>query len=440
VEFQPQNGGVTDFAWLDELMTDTTSTKAGTPLDRAVTFDGLAQPTSWNFTHQATGPSALRVDVRRDNMGRIASSSEAFGAPSGVKTSWRGYVYDAMGRLSVVRESVVAPTTLPAPHQATQVMGVALEAAANTVPTAARWAYARETAIGSVLSINRTNLTPTAPRFSTGARGAGHQLQSYDVDGSGARTVTHDGAGRLTSDGTQRFVFDDMGALAETRETATDAVKEAYLYDASGRLVSRTGVSGDAEVLVYDGLHMVQAYDGAGVLSWAASWGPGIDRLLSLEKSGTEYFALDDGKGSVVGWLDANSNTVPARAEYTPEGRGKYFNEAANTSCTESGSTRCSNHLGLPFGFHSAFVAKQSGLLYFRNRWYSTEANQWLSQDPLDFVDSFNLYAFNAFDSVNHRDPLGLNREPAGAATVGEPPKKEDLMDFLWVTGAAARA
>lgn len=209
-----------------------------------------------------------------------------------------------------------------------------------------------------------------------------------------------------------------MGALAETRELSTDAVKEAYLYDALGRLVSRTGSSGDAEVFVYDGLHMVQSYDATAVLSWAASWGPGVDRLLSVEKQGTEYFALDDGKGSVVAWLDSVSNTVPARAEYTPEGRGKYFNEAAGTDCTESGNRRCGNHLGLPFGFHSAFVAKQSGLLYFRNRWYSTEANQWLSQDPLDFVDSFDLYSFNAFDAINHRDPLGLAAK--GATTEGE--------------------
>ncbi len=39
-----------------------------------------------------------------------------------------------------------------------------------------------------------------------------------------------------------------------------------------------------------------------------------------------------------------------------------------------------------------------------------------LSQDPLEFVDSFDLYAFNAFEAVNHRDPLGMG---VGAVTCG---------------------
>jgi hypothetical protein len=38
------------------------------------------------------------------------------------------------------------------------------------------------------------------------------------VGSSGTRTVTHDLAGRLTSDGTQDFGFDDFGALASVRE------------------------------------------------------------------------------------------------------------------------------------------------------------------------------------------------------------------------------
>ncbi|MBL8909988.1 MAG: RHS repeat-associated core domain-containing protein [Archangium sp.] len=159
-----------------------------------------------------------------------------------------------------------------------------------------------------------------------------------------------------------------------------------------------------------DGLQMVQSYnDGTGgALGWNATWGVGLDALISVEKSGTEYFALDDGKGSVVGWVQGAD--VVARAEYTPEGRGTYTKATTGAVCAETGGTRCGgNHLDLPFGFHSALQSRVSGLLYFRNRWYSSETQQWLSQDPLDAVDSFDLYAFNAFDSVNNIDPLGLD-------------------------------
>jgi RHS repeat-associated protein len=77
-------------------------------------------------------------------------------------------------------------------------------------------------------------------------------------------------------------------------------------------------------------------------------------------------------------------------------------------------ASQCASMRGLPFGFHSAYVSRATGLLYFRNRWYSRNAGQWLSHDALGSVDSPNRYAFNAFDSVNKWDPLGL--ESSGAA------------------------
>jgi RHS repeat-associated protein len=412
VSLTRQSGHATSLSWLGELLTDTESLRPGTTpaVHRAVSFDALAQPTSWDFTHQTSGAAALHVEVVRDVMGRVSSSSQAFSAPSGLKTNWRGYVFDAMGRLSVLRESVTSPGASPTPHQTTSAMGTAVESAGNTV-SAARWAYTREAAVGSVLSISRTDVTLTAPRFSAPARGTGHRLNSFQLDGQPSRTVTHDDAGRVSSDGALSLAYDDFGALAR-------AGTEDFLYDVSGRLAARVTPT-ESEVLVSDGAQFVQAYDAAGIVRWTATWGPGIDSLLSVEKGSQEYFALDDGKGSVVGWLQAGSNQLVSRAEFTPEGRGKFVDETTQTSCEESGNTLCGNHLSIPFGFHSAYRAQASGLLYFRNRWYSTQTQQWLSKDPLGAVDSFDLYAFNRFDSVNFFDPLGLQGQ--SATTQGEP-------------------
>jgi RHS repeat-associated protein len=93
-------------------------------------------------------------------------------------------------------------------------------------------------------------------------------------------------------------------------------------------------------------------------------------------------------------------------ADYTPEGRMKSKDWASGTTCEETGVAQCGRLGGLPFGFHSAYKSPAHGLLYFRNRWYSAESGQWLTHDPLGEVDSANLYAFNGFDPINHRDPL----------------------------------
>ncbi|MBL8914163.1 MAG: hypothetical protein JNM17_25895, partial [Archangium sp.] len=139
-----------------------------------------------------------------------------------------------------------------------------------------------EAAVGSLLTISRTDISVPTPRFAAPPRASGHQLTSYDI-GDGSRAVAHDDSGRVVSDGTQGFVFDDMGALARVdfpfpSGSGAPAPKESYLYDAEGRLVASLTAGGGGEVYVSDGLQMVQSYnDGTGgALGWNATWGVGL--------------------------------------------------------------------------------------------------------------------------------------------------------------------
>lgn len=43
-----------------------------------------------------------------------------------------------------------------------------------------------------------------------------------------------------------------------------------------------------------------------------------------------------------------------------------------------------------------------------RNRWYSPRLGQFITHDPLGYVDTHNLYAYVAFDPINFLDPYGL--------------------------------
>lgn len=438
-QLQRANGKTTDFTWVDELLEGESSTSSAVgSFERRVSFDDFAQPERIETRTGTTGALALRVDLRRDIMGRIAESASTFNTPSGAVESWRGYVYDSMGRLTVLRESSALPSQLlVTPNVTTQHAGTAVES--NFASK--RWAYEREPKVGSLLSITAERFsqvgTLTPPRFQAAPREGGYQLTTYSPGNGPQRQVTHDQAGRMTSDGTQGFVFDDLGELARLTDTAGNTT-ETYLYDSQSRLVATVSAAGtQGDVYVYDGAQMVQAYNETGVQLWNATWGPGLDHLLSFEKRGSEYFALDDGKGSVVGWVDATTRQVVATALYTPEGRGTYIDESLRSTagyspCDEKNDVRCGgNHIGIPFGFHSAFASKSSGLLYFRNRWYSPETAQWLSQDPLDAVDSFDLYAFNAFDSVNNIDPFGLNATSVVSRRTTEDEQRECMAQGL---------
>lgn len=97
-------------------------------------------------------------------------------------------------------------------------------------------------------------------------------------------------------------------------------------------------------------------------------------------------------------------------AEYDPHGRVTLLDHDETIACAESGNPGqvCPNPSNIPFGFVGALRSELSGMVYMRNRWYSPRLAQFLSHDPLGYVDSYNPYAYVAFDPVNGWDPWGL--------------------------------
>ena len=72
-----------------------------------------------------------------------------------------------------------------------------------------------------------------------------------------------------------------------------------------------------------------------------------------------------------------------------------------------------------PYGFTGRRIDKESGLYYYRARYYSSQLGRFLETDPMEYVDSFNLYAYVCNNPVNWFDPLGLEK------------KHQDYLDWL---------
>jgi len=62
---------------------------------------------------------------------------------------------------------------------------------------------------------------------------------------------------------------------------------------------------------------------------------------------------------------------------------------------------------GQTFGFQGAWTDPVTGLAYHRARWYDPRNATWLTEDPLQDLDSPNLYAFVSWQPHMYTDPMG---------------------------------
>jgi RHS repeat-associated protein len=111
-------------------------------------------------------------------------------------------------------------------------------------------------------------------------------------------------------------------------------------------------------------------------------------RLATVTSAGTVYWHHTDHLGSVIATSDANGQTVGV-ATYSPHGEG-------------------APPLHSPFGFTGRQYDPETGLYYYRARYYSPYVGQFLTTDPIGTKDDPNLYAYVGLDSANATDPTGL--------------------------------
>ena len=67
---------------------------------------------------------------------------------------------------------------------------------------------------------------------------------------------------------------------------------------------------------------------------------------------------------------------------------------------------------GQLFGFTGRKYDRETGLYYFRARYYDpSDGGRFLSTDPVGYADQFNLYTYCNNDGLNCTDPSGEQTE-----------------------------
>ncbi len=179
-----------------------------------------------------------------------------------------------------------------------------------------------------------------------------------------------------------------------------------FKYDPFGRRIQKVAPAGTTNYL-YDGANVIEEVDGTGTALARYSQGSGVDQPLSDVVGGVAKFYDADGLGSITSLADISSSLTDT---YTTDSFGK--------TTASTGTTRN------PYRYTARDLDSETGLYYYRARYYDPSSGRFLSEDPLRFGGgSPNFFSYVTNNPVNKFDPSGLvviggNFPPGGASDV----------------------
>ena len=259
-------------------------------------------------------------------------------------------------------------------------------------------------------NINNINLNEGSSRWGTARTfnnihaltGIGSDNQTFDVDGN----LTGSHAGHTLG-------WDEAGMMKDTvvpngSSFGIEGTTE-YGYDADRKRVWKKftphskGGSVVHTVYVYAGPNCIAEYP-AGTAAASPTqeyvYAQEIDSLVLLVRGGgsDKYTITRNQQWSVTALAELASGTIVER--YTYDHFGK------RTILESNGTTvRSTSSYGMPYGYTSRRHDAETDLMYFRARYYDPHTAEFISTDPLEYVDGMSL--FRGYFVGGKIDPIG---------------------------------
>jgi len=321
-------------------------------------YDGLSRRTSLGR------PNGVNTSYQYDSLSRLLSVLHN-GANDGAN-----YGYDAAGNRTSKQNllsGVTSNYTYDPIYELTQVTQ-----AANTTES---YSYDPAGNRLSSLGLNSWNVNPSNQLLSTPAA-----------------TFTYDNNGNMlskaSSSGTSNYSWDLENRLSAVNLPANGGTV-SFAYDPFGRRIQKTTASGST-IYLYDGANVVAEYNSAGAVVASYAQGAGIDEPLAMRRGGYTAYYHADGLGSVTSLSGSTGQPV---ATYV-------YDSFGNTTPTEG--------IFNPYRYTAREQDSETGLYYYRARYYDPTIGRFLSEDPIGFGGGINRYSYVENSPTGSLDPLGL--------------------------------
>ncbi|HEV7745843.1 MAG TPA: RHS repeat-associated core domain-containing protein [Pyrinomonadaceae bacterium] len=313
-------------------------------------------------------------------------------APNGLKTN---YQYDGMDRLARLLDSKGATTIADRQYQynsANQITQIAEPA------TTRNYSYDALDRLVTASYSSSSQPNETYAYDAIGNRTSSHLSTNYSyqpfnrLSNTSSANYSYDANGNLLlkseAGGTTFYSWDFENRLKQV--TLPNGNRVAYKYDALGRRIQRVPNAGVSTNFIYDGQDVIKDINSDGSTVDYMN-GPGIDNKLRLSDSrlsaGPLYF-LQDHLGSTTK-LTNSAGAVVEQDTYNS------FGKSAGSPLTR-------------YSYTGRERDPDTGLMYYRARWYDPDTGRFISEDPIGLAGGINQYAYVSNNPLNGTDPTGL--------------------------------
>jgi len=209
-----------------------------------------------------------------------------------------------------------------------------------------------------------------------------------------------------------------LTGTATTCSSPGASVIATYSYDAMNRrtrkVVTGSGSLNGTTNFFYDGWRTIEERDASDTVTQQYVYGIYVEEPLVLDRAGgprlfyhqnslNSTFALTDPTGAVTEGYQYDAYGQPTVL-------GPDFSTVVGTVST----------VGNPYMYTGQRLDAESGLMYYKNRYYSPQLGRFLSRDPIGYSSDLNLYEYVSDDPTNTVDSDGMGQEVVIGAILGK--------------------